>query len=153
MGQVGQLVRGELFQVDDLHCLKSQCACTDVHLFLAPIPADSELFQPIKAEHEVQVILDLQSRKWHVEEEDEELGIPAPELIAALRKTHNVVRIYKKRRRTLRILYRNHRKRIAKTEIAEEGGVGDSRRQVGRNDPCPCGSGKKYKKCCLGKDS
>jgi hypothetical protein len=22
----------------------------------------------------------------------------------------------------------------------------------GRNDPCPCGSGKKYKKCCLAKD-
>ena len=22
------------------------------------------------------------------------------------------------------------------------------RRKVGRNDPCPCGSGKKYKKCC-----
>ena len=21
----------------------------------------------------------------------------------------------------------------------------------GRNDPCPCGSGKKYKKCCGGK--
>ena len=24
-------------------------------------------------------------------------------------------------------------------------------RNVGRNDPCPCGSGKKFKKCCLGK--
>ncbi len=24
--------------------------------------------------------------------------------------------------------------------------------KVGRNDPCPCGSGKKYKKCCWGKD-
>ena len=24
--------------------------------------------------------------------------------------------------------------------------------KVGRNDPCPCGSGKKYKKCCLGKN-
>jgi hypothetical protein len=24
--------------------------------------------------------------------------------------------------------------------------------KVGRNDPCPCGSGKKYKKCCLGKE-
>jgi len=23
---------------------------------------------------------------------------------------------------------------------------------VGRNDPCPCGSGRKYKKCCLNKD-
>jgi preprotein translocase subunit SecA len=24
-------------------------------------------------------------------------------------------------------------------------------KEPGRNDPCPCGSGKKYKKCC-GKD-
>jgi hypothetical protein len=23
--------------------------------------------------------------------------------------------------------------------------------KIGRNDPCPCGSGKKYKKCCLGR--
>ena len=27
-----------------------------------------------------------------------------------------------------------------KTRVAEK--------TVGRNDPCPCGSGKKYKKCC-----
>jgi len=25
--------------------------------------------------------------------------------------------------------------------------------KVGRNDPCPCGSGKKYKKCCMKKDA
>ena len=25
--------------------------------------------------------------------------------------------------------------------------------QLGRNDPCPCGSGKKYKKCCLTNDA
>ena len=25
--------------------------------------------------------------------------------------------------------------------------------KVGRNDPCPCGSGKKYKKCCMAKDT
>jgi len=24
--------------------------------------------------------------------------------------------------------------------------------KIGRNDPCPCGSGKKYKHCCLEKD-
>ena len=23
--------------------------------------------------------------------------------------------------------------------------------KIGRNDPCPCGSGKKYKKCCINK--
>lgn len=24
--------------------------------------------------------------------------------------------------------------------------------KVGRNDPCPCGSGKKYKACCMAKE-
>jgi len=26
--------------------------------------------------------------------------------------------------------------------------VDSNQPRVGRNDPCPCGSGKKYKKCC-----
>lgn len=30
--------------------------------------------------------------------------------------------------------------RASKTIVRED--------KVGRNDPCPCGSGKKYKKCC-----
>jgi hypothetical protein len=30
----------------------------------------------------------------------------------------------------------------AKQPVAKE-------KKIGRNDPCPCGSGKKYKKCCL----
>lgn len=25
-------------------------------------------------------------------------------------------------------------------------------KEIGRNEPCPCGSGKKFKKCCIGKD-
>ncbi len=30
----------------------------------------------------------------------------------------------------------------------------EARQKIGRNDPCPCGSGKKYKKCCgAGKNS
>ena len=46
-------------------------------------------------------------------------------------------------------------------ESAESGGETESGkgltvrrdgRKVGRNDPCPCGSGKKYKKCCLLKE-
>jgi SEC-C motif len=30
--------------------------------------------------------------------------------------------------------------------------VADPSRSLGRNDPCHCGSGKKYKQCCLAKD-
>ena len=29
--------------------------------------------------------------------------------------------------------------------------IRSTRKKVGRNDPCPCGSGIKYKKCCPGK--
>jgi uncharacterized protein YecA (UPF0149 family) len=25
--------------------------------------------------------------------------------------------------------------------------------KIGRNDKCPCGSGKKYKKCCIDNDA
>ncbi|MEW6376586.1 MAG: preprotein translocase subunit SecA, partial [Thermodesulfobacteriota bacterium] len=48
---------------------------------------------------------------------------------------------------------------LSRGEIAQSGGretedgkgvtVRREGKKVGRNDPCPCGSGKKYKKCCL----
>jgi uncharacterized protein YecA (UPF0149 family) len=33
--------------------------------------------------------------------------------------------------------------------LAAERQALEARTKIGRNDPCPCGSGKKYKKCCL----
>lgn len=35
--------------------------------------------------------------------------------------------------------------------VQARSGGSDARQKVGRNDPCPCGSGKKHKKCCLPK--
>lgn len=43
------------------------------------------------------------------------------------------------------------RQRPAKTSLVEQSGKPAPVRtgpKVGRNEPCPCGSGKKYKKCC-----
>ncbi|MFP5209860.1 MAG: preprotein translocase subunit SecA [Acidobacteriota bacterium] len=48
-----------------------------------------------------------------------------------------------------------HRKKQRELAVASRAGAGESSRpsqhrtgdKVGRNDPCPCGSGKKYKKC------
>jgi len=44
----------------------------------------------------------------------------------------------------------------ASGETVSEGGEQETFERdlpkVGRNDPCPCGSGRKYKKCCLRKD-
>ncbi len=51
------------------------------------------------------------------------------------------------------------RKQVAKPIAENHGGDGTLQKKpvvkgekVGRNDPCPCGSGKKYKQCCLGKN-
>jgi uncharacterized protein len=35
--------------------------------------------------------------------------------------------------------------------VRHPGSYGRTTQKIGRNDPCPCGSGKKYKNCCLGK--
>jgi len=45
---------------------------------------------------------------------------------------------------------RQRRMRAVVTNRDEDGAVPQRRveKKVGRNDPCPCGSGRKYKKCC-----
>lgn len=44
------------------------------------------------------------------------------------------------------ILTQERRKEITKEYRSSKTIVKD--KKIGRNDPCPCGSGKKYKKCC-----
>jgi uncharacterized protein len=44
--------------------------------------------------------------------------------------------------------FRAHQKAFAGSAFAPEPRSTTSK--VGRNNPCPCGSGKKYKKCCGG---
>lgn len=42
----------------------------------------------------------------------------------------------------------NENRQLNKPILADLEPVRNPLRRVGRNDPCPCGSGKKYKKCC-----
>ncbi len=51
------------------------------------------------------------------------------------------------------------RKMVATPTVTSHGDGTDTKKpvkrtavKIGRNDPCPCGSGKKYKHCCLGKE-
>jgi uncharacterized protein YecA (UPF0149 family) len=39
----------------------------------------------------------------------------------------------------------------SRKEHKRTGGKRSKFEGVGRNDPCPCGSGKKFKRCCLEK--
>ena len=58
---------------------------------------------------------------------------------------------------TIRIKTKEETERKQTAKITSESGASDGSekgrtvrkgKKVGPNDPCPCGSGKKYKKCC-----
>ena len=46
------------------------------------------------------------------------------------------------RKQTMNPMSATHGEQSRKTTVKREG------KKVGRNDPCPCGSGRKYKNCC-----
>jgi tetratricopeptide (TPR) repeat protein len=49
-------------------------------------------------------------------------------------------------------LYNGLRRNLGRTDhVSLHVSFHGAGKKVGRNDPCPCGSGKKYKKCCLAK--
>lgn len=62
------------------------------------------------------------------------------ELLNILKRLHNNTRTRENNRLTPKEL----------NQVIKEQNM--KRVNIGRNDPCYCGSGKKYKKCCLKKD-
>lgn len=40
------------------------------------------------------------------------------------------------------------REQVAKPDAPNAGSIRMTKKKPADNDPCPCGSGKKYKKCC-----
>ncbi len=80
---------------------------------------------------------------YHEHDEDPELR-PGPispekreEIIVQM--AAGIVRAYR--------YFQPHRQRLARASASEPR---SSTPKIGRNDPCPCGSGKKYKRCCGG---
>jgi len=64
--------------------------------------------------------------------------------------------LMKKRHANLRLVYENYCKRAHLHFPVPISSIQNGKSlnsllppRVGRNDPCPCGSGKKYKKCCM----
>jgi len=69
------------------------------------------------------------------------------EMIAAIRE-ETLMHIFHARIETPLERKQQATPQTAKLEGEEEKKPAKSSEKVGRNDPCPCGSGKKYKKCC-----
>ena len=77
-------------------------------------------------------------------------GQPSLEaLVAAARKTHpSLAEDVERRHNQLKLLYARALLKAEKNRPAPVATPVKAEPKVGRNEPCPCGSGKKYKKCC-----
>jgi tetratricopeptide (TPR) repeat protein len=50
-------------------------------------------------------------------------------------------------------LFRMRRSLLAQVDRERVKSTGGTSKKIGRNEPCPCGSGKKYKHCCLNRQN
>jgi len=83
-------------------------------------------------------------------------NVDIPEMPDILRKRKEQVERQNTRRKELNELAANYKNNKVQGTFENSGKVLPFKRnspKVGRNEPCPCGSGKKYKKCCLNKNS
>jgi hypothetical protein len=136
-------VRHMLF---DIYCVRAGCDCTDACIEFAPYTKDGHW-----TETETVAILnvDYRSREWsnaefEISQKDRErlknlTENKIPDFYAKLAKRHS----------KMKSIYNHCRKRYleASAELLPPEFLPPSK--IGRNDPCPCGSGKKYKKCCM----
>jgi uncharacterized protein len=98
--------------------------------------------------------LDLRPEAWalHAAMPDDDASVSALRTLGALAHAAETNRklpedLYRSLRVEAQDLLRECVEDLHRARLAAEGG--SPKIKAGRNDPCPCGSGKKYKKCCL----
>lgn len=138
--RLGFAVDDQPYLASDQYCLNPHCNCGETSLAFARIPTDADTEKVIPVEDELIVGIDFKTGKWQMIEVLPELEGSADEIVEAFLKKFGR-KMLAERRQTLRAMYRYNRNR--EWAVTER-----SAPKIGRNSPCPCGSGKKYKKCC-----
>lgn len=126
----------------DSYCVIPECPCTDGLLtFVRPgsdhraLPDD---YSEVRLSYTEHVLVET------VREAKREAAKPQALVDALVRDIPDVWEKIRTRHENIKALY--HRFKTAtetQTMVPPRGKI------AGRNDPCPCGSGKKFKKCCL----
>ena len=127
---------GASYWAVDHHCPNPGCTCGEVMIELLRVEAPESEFVG-------NVAIDLKSRRPRPK-----ASTPlAAQLFEKLWAKHRG-ELLRRREEARRVIAR----RAADRAIAAEAAAGPRLPAVGRNEPCPCGSGKKYKRCCLDRD-
>jgi hypothetical protein len=130
------------YHVIDQYCLNSTCNCQNSSLDFVGIRDGV----PFNDGDPTLVTYNCASGKWEAAETGKKAHTP-PVLMRELSGKYPDFRnVLRKRRAKLKLLYKRYREKIGLEAIPAD--TAHIKQAAGRNDPCPCGSGKKFKKCC-----
>ncbi|MDZ7721326.1 MAG: SEC-C metal-binding domain-containing protein [candidate division KSB1 bacterium] len=130
-------------KIKDMYCVRSDCNCNDIHLFISRYQRNKMLFPFMEEEREeMYIIYNIRENKWRLQEQ---AGLPIRSsiIMKTLSNEYETRELFKARYNLMKNLYKYYRLKNYASTIKKPG------EEIGRNDPCPCGSGKKYKKCCM----
>lgn len=129
---------GTVYWADDMYCINPGCACKEVGLAFSKVGTDG-------VENVGAASITLPSCRFSSVMSEDVNEKQLRSLWSALRKLPGLCAQLKERMKRM--------KPIGQEIVRLSGGNHAlpvmPQPKVGRNDPCPCGSGKKFKKCCL----
>lgn len=137
-------VNGKECVIFDQYCLLPGCSCTDTMLNVFEVGEEAKK----RAENETPtesciIALNYRKKRWKKGESGSFPLVVESVRRAAEQQIPDIYERLLKRHLRLKAIYAHCRKKHYTPAQAVQ------LVRVGRNDPCPCGSGKKYKKCCL----
>ena len=129
---------GVEYRLDELHCVNPQCNCQTAGIVFWP--NDSS---PAIPDNLPLVFVSYKTGRWSLSE----LGNYEESLVKRLADKaikDGCCKTLQARHEKMRLLFKIYKKKHHLQNLHH-----NIMKTVGRNDPCPCGSGKKYKRCCL----
>lgn len=136
-----QINNGDYMAIDS-YCAAPYCDCSDMAINLFKINGEKVSEIP-----DFSFVYNYKSNKY---ENEWDIGqdIIENQIIPNLR---NLSKLFEERHKQLKEkLYPLMQKKQWQAILKKQNKNWKSEK-IGRNDPCPCGSGKKYKKCCIDK--
>ena len=145
----------ELYLADDHYCINPRCDCTTVTIYL------SELLEDGKLRDLSTIRVAVEDGSVHAGKIDNPLARTLWAKFEAQQEFVNEIPEYRDRMRTIGdtlnregiMAFGETRPRQPIICLPDPEPYRRTQAKVGRNAPCPCGSGRKYKRCCLGKEN
>ena len=138
----------EAWSVDEQYCVRPGCDCTETILTFLKL-ADHTGKNIHIARCSPALRYDYVSEVGKSATLRPSKALPLFDLLAALKREHADLNTQLKLRHgILQALYARHYQERTLSRLQFQA---RTTRQAGRNEPCPCGSGRKYKQCCMNK--